>query len=221
MLAIIIPAYNEAERIGAVVTTLRHSYADALVVVVDDCSTDETGIRARAAGAVVLRHFINRGQGASLRTGTRWALAHGAEYLAHFDADGQFAPTDIASAMEVLQKGTADMVFGSRFLPGALANVPPAKQRVIMPLARAFNRLLGVRLSDPQTGFRVMTHVAAERIHWQHDRMAHCSEIQQAVATAGLRVAEIPITVTYYEYGQRLSGGFKIISDIVFGTFTK
>lgn len=221
MVAIVIPAYNEEQHISDVVRTLRQHYSDALVVVVDDCSRDATCVQAQAAGAVVLRHIVNRGQGAALRTGTRYALENGAHYIAHFDADGQFAAPDIARAVEVLRRNEADVVFGSRFLPGSRANLPAFKQRIIMPLAQAFNRLLGVRLSDPQAGFRVLTRTAAERIGWQHDKMAHCSEIQQAVCRSGLRVQEIPITVTYHEYGQRFSGGFKIIGDIFFGAFTK
>lgn len=221
MLAIIIPAYNEARRISKVLQELERGYPDALLVVVDDCSDDATVEQARTAKAAVLRQVVNRGQGAALRTGTRYALEQGADYIAHFDADGQFAAADIARAVATLEHNEADVVFGSRFLTGAQANVPPFKRYVIMPLAQLFNRLLGIRLSDPQTGFRVLNRTAAERVNWQHDRMAHCSEIQQAVFAAGLRVKEIPITVTYHEYGQRFAGGFKIVSDILFGTFTK
>lgn len=221
MLAIIIPAYNEEQRVGNVVHELKRQHADALVVVVDDCSRDRTYDVARAAGATALRHVVNRGQGAALRTGTCYALERGAEYLVHFDADGQFVAADISRAVAVLEQGEADIVFGSRFLAGARANLPPVKRYVIMPLGRLFNRLLGIRLSDPQAGFRAFTRTAAERLQWQQDRMAHCSEIQRAAFQAGLRVREIPITVIYHEYGQRLSGGFRIISDILFGTFTK
>jgi glycosyltransferase involved in cell wall biosynthesis len=221
MLAVIIPAYNEARHITAVITGLVQAYPHALIVVVDDCSADDTYALAKAAGATVLRHVVNRGQGAALRTGTRYALNQGARTIAHFDADGQFHAHDIARAVAVLESGEADVVFGSRFLADSRANMPRAKRYIIMPLAQLFNRGLGVRLSDPQAGFRAFTASAAARITWQHDKMAHCSEIQHVVFAQRLRVQEIPITVTYHEYGQRFSGGFKIISDILFGTFTK
>lgn len=222
MLAIVIPAYNEAARIAPVLRALSAAYPAALLVVVDDCSADKTWEEARQEGVTVLRHITNRGQGAALRTGTRYALQQGATYIAHFDADGQFHAEDIQRAVALLERNEADIVFGSRFAQGArAATMPFIKRHVIMPLARLFNRVLGVRLSDPQAGFRVATRDAFQAISWQHDQMAHCSEIQQVVFNRDLRVREIPITVTYHEYGQRFAGGFKIVGDIFFGAFTK
>ena len=88
------------------------------VIVIDDGSVDCTSKEAAASGAVVLKHKINRGQGAALQTGNDYALAQGAETVVHFDADGQFNPADIAPAVKLLQDQQLDVVLGSRFWTG-------------------------------------------------------------------------------------------------------
>jgi glycosyltransferase involved in cell wall biosynthesis len=209
---VVIPAYNEAEHLAAVVKAVL-AVVDT-VVVVDDCSKDQTSQVARQAGAHVLRFMINRGQGAALRAGTHWALEQGADIIVHFDADGQFRPQDIKPALVPIVKGQADVVFGSRFLDNQTA-MPWTKKQVIMPLARLVNRIFfGVRLSDPQSGFRVLSASAATRLNWRQDRMAHCSEILALTHRLGLRVQEVPIKVIYHEYGQKIGGGFKIMADL-------
>lgn len=208
----IIPALNEQAHISQVVAGVKP--AVDRVIVVDDGSVDDTSALARAAGATVLRHIFNRGQGAALRTGTRYALEEGAEIVVHFDADGQFLVEDIAQVTAPLQAGQADIVFGSRFL-GTKLDMPFLKLRVFMPLARLVNRLfLGVTLTDPQSGFRAFTAAAAPRLDWQQDGMAHASEILGLAARSGLRVAEVPITVVYHRFGQKFSGGLRILKDL-------
>jgi polyprenyl-phospho-N-acetylgalactosaminyl synthase len=95
-IAVVVPAYNEGTVIGGVIAGLRERYAT--VIVVDDCSTDDTARAAAAAGAVVLRHIVNLGQGAALQTGIAFALREGAELIVTFDADGQHRVDDIATS---------------------------------------------------------------------------------------------------------------------------
>ena len=83
-----------------------------------------------------------------------------------------------------------------------------------MPLGRLANRLWGVRTSDPQSGFRAYTKEVAQSFRIENDRMAHCSEILIKLSRAGWRIQEIPITVTYHEYGQKFGGGFRILKDL-------
>jgi glycosyltransferase involved in cell wall biosynthesis len=191
----IIPAYNEAARVGtAVRDALR--FVDAAVVV-DDCSVDNTGDAARAAGAVVLRHAINRGQGAALQTATEYALsALRADVLVHFDADGQMSGSDIPSMIAPIVSGEADVVLGSRFL-GKTSN---------MPFVRWFaNRLAvlftfavsGIRLTDAHNGFRALSRNAASRMTITIDRMAHASQIPDLIKVNGLRCVERPVAITY------------------------
>src|SRR5580658_8959053 len=108
---LIIPAYNEAAVIGRVVgDVIRRGYN---VAVIDDGSTDETGCRAAAAGAVVVTHPINLGQGAALQTGIRYALRQGADTIVTFDADGQHRAADIDVLIDALASNNADFALGS------------------------------------------------------------------------------------------------------------
>ncbi len=208
----VVPAWNEAQTIAQVVGQLKPLLDE--VVVVDDASADDTARLAAAAGAVVLRHLLNRGQGAALRTGTRWAFNQDADIVVHFDADGQFSVDDLPALLAPLKAGQADIVFGSRFLRDN--SLPPLKRHLIMPLARLINRwLFGIRLTDPQNGLRAFTHEAFTKIIWQEDGMAHCSEILLLAHRRSLRLKEVPMTVIYHHYGQKLSGGIKILKDLV------
>lgn len=208
----VIPAWNEEKNIGAVVADVKRWIAD--IVVVDDGSRDQTAEVALAKGALVLRHPINRGQGAALRTGTQYALENGADVIVHFDADGQFVAEEILAAAAPVVDGETEMVFGSRFLDKE-HNLPPLKKRLILPLARLFNRFfLGVKFNDPQNGFRVLSAQAARKLDWRQDKMAHCSEILWLTKKLDINYREVGVTVRYTEFGQRMSGGWRIIKDL-------
>lgn len=214
----IIPAFNEAANIGSVLDDLLGK--SVKIVIVDDGSADNTFDIARKHGVTVLRHVINRGQGAALRTGTEYAISKDADIILHFDADGQFQVDDIPRMVEPIISGCADMVFGSRFLSGAdNSEMPWSKKTMIMPLARFINKFFfGIKLTDPQSGFRAMNSLAARSIVWKQDKMAHCSEIIYLAHKAGIRIKEVPINVAYREYGQNWRGGLSIIKDMVLGT---
>jgi glycosyltransferase involved in cell wall biosynthesis len=209
----VIPAFKEAKNITKVVTGVLPYVQEA--VVIDDCSPDNTAALARAAGATVLRHPINRGQGAALQTGNDYALKNGADIIIHFDGDDQFVAAEIPEMIAPLLAGRADIVFGSRFL-GKTANFPASKKYIIYPLAHLFTRfILGIKLSDPQNGFRALSRRAAEITKIDNREMAHNSEIQAKAYRAKLRIAEVPITVIYHQFGQKLSGGLKIAKDLL------
>ncbi len=219
MFLAIVPAFNEEKNIGSVVKGL-FNHIDR-VVVVDDGSSDSTSTAASEAGAVVLRHEINRGQGAALETGRQYALKNNADYVLHFDADGQFEVSDISPALEALQKSGADILFGSRFL-GRDADLPFFKRFFIFPIAKLFNMLfVGRGFSDAHNGFRILNRRALEKIKIEHDRMAHASEIPFKAKKAGLKCIEFSVKVVYREYGQGILGGVKIIRDLLLGKFTK
>lgn len=209
----VIPAWNEEKNIVKVINGVRPYVAD--IIVVDDCSHDATADRARDAGAEVIRHPINRGQGAALQTGNTAALEKGADIIIHFDADDQFLAAEIPEMAAPIIAGTADIVFGSRFL-SKKTDFPWFKKYIIYPLARLFSvYILGVKLSDPQNGFRALSRKAAETITIENRQMAHASEIQTKAYQAKLRIAEVPVTVIYHEFGQKLSGAFKITKDLL------
>lgn len=215
----VIPAYNEEINITKVIKSVS-AYVNE-VVVVDDCSSDDSALLAASAGATVLSHIINRGQGAALQTGNEYALNNGADIIVHFDADDQFLASEIPSMVDPIIEGRADIVFGSRFL-GKKTNFPSAKKYIIMPLAQLFSRVfLGVKLSDPQNGFRALSRQAAKKIIIDNREMAHASEIQAKAFKQKLRIAEVPITVIYHHFGQKLSGGFVVIRDLLINKIIK
>lgn len=214
MVVAIVPAYNEAKRIGTVVTQLC-TVVDC-VVVVDDASNDSSARVAQEAGAVVLRHNLNRGQGAALETGHVYARNIGATYVVHFDGDGQFDVADIAPAIAALKAAQADILFGSRFLKDNIS-IPWLKRKLLLPLARIVDSIFGaVPRSDVHNGFRILSARALQHIIITQDRMAHATQIPQLVRKHQLSYIEHPVTVTYHEYGQSSMAGFRIIADLLF-----
>lgn len=213
----IVPAFNEEKKIAEVVTALRSVVSE--VVVVDDCSVDQTAHQAAKAGATVLEHIVNRGQGAALETGHAYARNVGAAYVVHFDGDGQFSAADIPGAIAKLKKEQADILFGSRFLD-VRSDIPVFKRYILLPVGKYIDRCFGsVHLSDVHNGFRVLNKKALEKIVITQDRMAHASQIPQLVQKYGLRYTEYPVHVTYHEYGQGTAGGFAVLKDMIVGYF--
>ncbi|MBI4138593.1 glycosyltransferase family 2 protein [Candidatus Uhrbacteria bacterium] len=220
----VIPAYHEAGRIEETVRSVL-PFVDGAVVV-DDGSGDSTALNAAAGGATVVRHRVNRGQGAALRTGTEGALRMGADVIVHIDADGQHDPMSIPNLIAPLSTGECDVVFGSRFL-GKEAIGMPTSRRVLLSAARTFNAFaVGVprRVTDPQSGYRAMTAPAARAIDFRHDRMAHCSEILRLVTRSGLRWREVPVCVHYssesLRKGQKPWDAARIAWQLLLGAFT-
>lgn len=220
---IIIPAYNEEASIGPLVRDIFSLDDGMRVIVVDDGSSDRTGELAKEAGATVLSHLVNRGQGAALKTGTDDALRQGAEIIVHFDADGQFDPRDIGRLVEPVRKGEVEVALGSRFLDKATVGaVPWSKRWVILPIARLVNFLFtGLWLTDAHNGFRALSRRAAELIEITQDRMAHNSEIVAQIKKHRLPFREVPVAVHYREYGQGAAGGLAIVKDLLLGKISK
>jgi glycosyltransferase involved in cell wall biosynthesis len=214
---IIVAAFNEAPVIAGVVEGLRKMFANVLVV--DDGSSDDSGDRARDAGAVVVRHPVNLGQGAALQTGFSYGLAR-EEFAVFvtFDADGQHRPEDAMCALERLEETGADIVFGTRFLGDGVAQIPRLR-RLILRLARIHaNRASGLLLTDAHNGLRAFRRAVAEAFDLQHTGMAHASEIANIVGSRGFVVAEQPVQVLYTEHsrakGQSAWNAVNIVFDL-------
>ncbi len=217
MVIAIIPALNEENSIESVVSAVK-KYVDE-VLVVDDGSNDATANIAKDAGATVLTHDLNRGQGAALQTGHDYAKNIGADYVVHFDADGQFDPKEIQPALDALKKSGADVLFGSRFLDKK-GDVPFTKRYILLPISRLINALFGTPyMSDVHNGFRILNKKTFSVIHIEQDRMAHATEIPALVKEHRLKYMEFPVTVKYFEYGQNVRGGFGILKDLLLGRF--
>jgi glycosyltransferase involved in cell wall biosynthesis len=209
---IIIPAFNEEKTIHQVVCNLMLSGYENIVVV-DDGSVDSTAYLAQQAGAVVIKHMVNRGQGAALETGNEYARMNYATHVVHFDGDGQFNPKDIEHALAFLEQNQLDVVIGSRFLDSR-SKIPFLKKKILFPIGRTINFLLTkLTLTDVHNGFRVLSHNALSVLRITQDRMAHNSEINLLIREKQLRYAEFPVEVKYFEYGQGIGGGLKILRD--------
>ena len=209
---VVIPVYNEETVIAGVVAEVQRTFPN--VVAVDDGSSDRSWDEIRRSARHPLRHLVNRGQGASIQTGTDYALKHGAARVAHFDADGQHRVEDLVRMVRAVASGECDIALGNRFA-GDASQVPPAR-RLLLRAAVLFHRVVsGIQLHDVHNGLRVFSRRAAERMEITADRMAHASELIDLVARSGLTVQEIPVTIRYSEYsrakGQRWTGGFRIM----------
>ncbi len=219
---VVIPAYNEQRGVREAVQQVQRYIPN--VVVVDDCSKDHTSDEALKGGAHVLRHPINRGQGAALRTGMDYALQQGADIIVHFDADGQMQPEQIPHMIQPVIRGEADIALGSRFLTQK-SNIPPLRQ-MILKGGILFTRIIsGLDLTDTHNGFRAMNRYAAEKIHIVQDRYSHASEILDEIAKHKLRYVEVPVTVTYSDEamaaararGQNSFNAIKIAGRVIWG----
>jgi glycosyltransferase involved in cell wall biosynthesis len=214
---VVVPAYRESQVLGRVVAELQGICPR--IIVVDDGSQDETGRAALAAGATVLTHIVNLGQGAALQTGIEFALREGAEYIFTFDADGQHAAESLAVLADAMAASGADVVLGSRWM-GCVEGMPRLR-RLMLGAAVVFTRQhSGLGVSDTHNGLRLFTRAAASRLRITQPRMAHASEILAKIGALKLRYVEAPVTVRYTGYslgkGQKTSGMFRVLLDIFY-----
>lgn len=191
---IVVPVFNEGPVIGDVIRQLCVGYPN--VVAVDDGSADDTHLRLQETGVSVIRHEVNLGQGAALRTGIDYALSRGADLLVTFDGDGQHRVSDIERLLAKLIEVDADIALGSRFMekPRGI----PIGRRILLRGAVAFTRIAsGIRLTDAHNGLRALRAEAARKLNITQPRMAHASEILHGIVKHDLCYVEVPVQVTY------------------------
>lgn len=220
MIFTVIPVYNEEMTIGRTLSDLLKLdlFNKDNIVVVDDGSEDNSVKEVKKVGVVVLRHKINRGQGAALQTGHEYALKKKAQYIIDFDGDDQFNAKDIQKSLDVIREKKLDIVFGSRYLDSR-STLPWTKKNIIHPISKIINRIItGVKLTDAHNGFRIISAESAKEILIEQDRMAHNTEIVKKTKQLGLKYDEVPVEVKYHRYGQGISGGFEVIKDLILKT---
>jgi glycosyltransferase involved in cell wall biosynthesis len=213
---IVIPAFNEAAVIGEVIAEVRAVFDH--VVCVDDGSADGTGEIARRAGAHLVRHPINLGQGAAIQTGVEYARKQpGARVFATFDADGQHRVKDLAAMIDRLGAGDVDVVIGTRFGQSEGSRPPLLKRIVLQTAARLSRRGRRLGLTDSNNGLRVFNKTVADGLDITMSGMSHANEFIVLIAENNWRVVEEPIEVLYTDYskskGQPLLNGVNIIFD--------
>jgi len=202
----IIPAFNEEKSIATIIREIKR-YTDH-VVVVDDHSTDNTEKIARLHGATVIRHSLNKGVGAAMKTGIAYAKRLKPDIVVTIDADGQHGPDDTPSLMRPLIDGKADFVLGSRFLNGQLTDTPYGKKMGNKLFAFMVSLLVGVKLTDTQTGFRAFNRKALLSLNLASD-FTYTQEMILVLCHNGFRCVEVPVQVHPRKYGQS-----KVVSRI-------
>lgn len=219
--ALIIPIYNEGPVVREIVTAARRVFPH--VICVDDGSGDDSTAQARAAGATVVRHAINLGQGAALQTGFAYFLRYtDLPYAATFDADGQHQTADVQAMWQRARDEGLDIVFGSRFLADRTEQEMGLPKRMVLKVAAWVTaRTTHMRLTDAHNGLRLLSRRAVESLHLRQNRMAHASEIVAQLGDSGLPWAEMPVHIRYTEYsrakGQSLWNSVNIVADLVMG----
>jgi len=211
---VIIPTYNERDNVEWIVARVRESVPDASVLVVDDDSPDGTGALADALaasdGAVHVLHRASKdGLGAAYREGMRWGLGRGFDVLVEMDADGSHQPEQLPRLLDRL--AVADVVVGSRWIPGGGVVNWPAERRILSRGGSAYARFaLGVPVRDVTGGYRAFTADALRRIDLDAVlSQGYCFQIDMIwhAAVAGLKIAEVPITFVERERGtSKMSG---------------
>ena len=215
---IVIPAYNEEKMIGKVIFDIKkEGYKN--IVVVDDGSEDKTADLAKKEGATVLRHILNRGKGAAVKTGLEYAKSKKADIVVTFDGDGQHNPKDIKKMIKKINDGY-EVVLGSRFLNKK--NKMPLFNR----LANFFANFLVFLVyefwtSESQSGFRAYSKKVLNLIDISSDRYEFDSEVIREIACHKLKVTEVSIDVFYTSYSlskkqkQNFINGIKTLIKII------
>lgn len=218
----VIPAYNEGKSIGIVINKLKRAgYSN--IVVIDDGSRDNTYGEAKKRKVITLKHIINRGQGAALRTGIDCALKNGAQFIVTFDSDGQHRIEDLEAMLKPVVNGEVDVTLGSRFLKKTKV---PFGRKILLKGSILVQRVFyGIKLTDAHNGFRVLSRKAAQQIHIDSDRMEHASEIVEEIMKNKIRYKEVPVEIRYSGYSMRKGeasflGALKILFKMVIKKIT-
>ena len=207
---ITIPLYNDEKMILKVIKSLKNKGYNNIVVVDDGSKDNGYEVVKKNTDVIVVKHIINRGQGAALQTGMEIAIEKGAKYIVNFDSDGQHDVKDLDHMLETLIEGKYDIVLGSRFLQ---ENTIPLKKRILLKGGIIFTYLLSnIWLTDVHNGLRVMTAETAKKLNIQHDRMEHASEILDKIKVLNLKYTEVPVTIHYTKYS--MSKGQSIFNSI-------
>ena len=203
----LIPAWNEASTVGGIVQA---AVLRLPVLVVDDGSTDGTAETARRAGALVISHPTNRRKGAALKTGFAWALAKGFDAVLTMDADGQHHPDDIDRLLAAYRDRRGDLIIGERDF-----SQMPWPNRYTTPLGSLLlSRALDTRVTDNQSGFRLLTRGLLESMRLSSDGYEMEVEMIWEAVRLGMSIAWVPIQTIYFR--DRKSGFRPLMDTLLF-----
>jgi glycosyltransferase involved in cell wall biosynthesis len=223
-LFLILPAFNEAKIIGAVLKNASQqlkklNIKDFKIIVVDDGSLDQTASIAETHGAVVLRHFLNRGLGGALGTGIAYAKKKKADMVITFDSDGQHDPKDITKLIKPIQENKADVVIGVR----NRKKMPLDRKIITFGSSLLTFLFFGIYSPDTQSGMRAFNKKAIKKIKIKTQRMEVSSELFHEIKVHKLRLKHAPIKVIYTKYsrdkGQKNTNAIKILVKLIMRLF--
>lgn len=213
---LVVPVYNEGTVIREVAAAAIASFPN--IVCVDDGSRDDSAAQIVAAGAHLVRHPVNLGQGAALQTGVEYARRQpGAQYFVTFDADGQHQVADVEAMLARLRAEPLDIIVGTRFAGQDNSSVPLIKRIVLRTVVMLSPRTRRLGLTDAHNGLRVFNKNVADNLDLTMNGMSHASEFVRLIDEHKWRVGEQPVTILYTEYsmakGQSLLNGVNILFD--------
>jgi len=200
----VVPAYNEAGSISAVVRSLHARAPDFDVIVVDDGSTDDTASRARSAGAAVIRLPFNLGIGGAVQAGFFYALEHDYGYMAQVDGDGQHEPAELSKLVDAMcANPELDVVCGSRFVaPGSSYRAPISRRTGIHMFAFVLSAISGQRVTDPTSGFRLYNRRAIRLFAGDYPHDYPEVEAVLMLHAHRLQMAEVPVEMHQRDTGR-------------------
>ncbi|MFC1917193.1 glycosyltransferase family 2 protein [Chloroflexota bacterium] len=214
IIIVAMPAYNEEKYIGSIV--LQAKKQASKVIVVDDSSTDRTAAIAELAGASVVRHGINKGYGSAIQSIFSAAKKENPDVLVILDADSQHNPDEIPRLVTAISEG-ADLVIGSREMQ---ANTIPGYRRLGQKVLAIMTSIASKeKLSDTESGFRAYSRKAINELKLKETGMAISSEIVSTAAHQGLKIREIPISVSYSKDSSTLNPikhGVSVLNRIIY-----
>lgn len=215
------PAYNEARVIAGVIKKAAKVFAKATdytidIVVINDGSTDNTFEEARKSGAVVIDHILNSGAGGATLTGLAYARKFDYDIMATMDADGQHSPADVLEGIIQSEKLKTDLLIGSRLINSD----GMSKTKILGNKGLSFitQLLFGVNVTDSQSGLRIYSRTAIEKLDWKTTGYEFCSEMIWRAKQLGLSIGEYPIKAIYSDYsrskGQNNWNGINIVKKL-------
>lgn len=226
-IAVIVPAYNEEHTISSVVRGIQELGKGYRVIVVNDCSKDNTGEYARREGATVIELPVNLGIGGAVQTGFKYALQHGFDACVQVDGDGQHPPHQIPKLIDPLFNERFDMVIGSRFF-NTDYKVPFARGFGIRVISLFLRASTGMTVKDTTSGFRAINRQVMRffSIHYPQDYPE--PESLLLVYLKKFKVTEVPVSMNYREHGissiTPLRSGYymiKVLLAMFIGLFKK
>ena len=214
----IVPAFNEEKRIASVLEKIREVDKEIDIVVIDDGSTDSTGLKSKLAGAKVVRLSSNMGYGVAIQTGYKYALEKGYDYVVQLDSDGQHDPAYIPQMLGATMSGDADVVIGSRFLgekavletPEAGYKVGVARRLGIRLFAFVTSKLIGLKISDPTSGYRALNkRILAFLMNDFFPYDYPDADVIVLVHRAGFKIKELPMAMHDRATGTSMHSGLR------------